>query len=343
MALTRQQYDSLMQAYADTRDRHRRELLRRRDYVYAKIPAYRELEASVPALGLDALRKSLGSTDPQASSGDPADSSADRIRTAYEGQVLSIRSKKRALLAQAGLPANYLDMTYDCPDCLDTGYQDGKKCHCLRSKEIHILYGQSHLQELARENNFRLLSEEWYQGEDLAHFRNTVRNCGQFVNNFDSGYENLFFYGTVGTGKSFLSISTANEVLRRGHSVIYFSAAGLFDAISTSLFDYKNRDEYRQLSDDLYGCDLLVIDDLGTEMMTNLVTSQLFTCINERHIQGRSTIISSNLSLEELQQRYSERVYSRIISSYTICKLTGPDIRVLKKVRKRTNGSTETT
>ena len=151
------------------------------------------------------------------------------------------------------------------------------------------------------------------------------------MKNFNSDYHNLFFYGTVGTGKSFLSGCVAKELIESGHSVIYFSATGLFDLLSKNSFDYKNREELRETYADLYQCDLLIIDDLGTELTNQFVTSQLFALLNERHMGKKATIISTNLSLEELRNRYSERIFSRITSHYEICKLSGQDIRMYKK------------
>jgi DNA replication protein DnaC len=138
----------------------------------------------------------------------------------------------------------------------------------------------------------------------------------------------------VGTGKSFLSGCIAKELIENGHSVIYFSASGLFETLSQFSFDYKNKDELHGIYEDLYSCDLLIIDDLGTELTNNFVTSQLFSCLNERHMRRKSTIISTNLSLEELRNRYSDRIFSRITSNYNLCKLSGPDIRIYKKLKK---------
>ena len=152
-----------------------------------------------------------------------------------------------------------------------------------------------------------------------------------FINNFNSDYHNLFFYGTVGTGKSFLSGCVAKELIENGHSVIYFSAAGLFDTLSKFKFDYKNADELHKEYEDLFQCDLLIIDDLGTEYTNNLVNSELFSLINDRHLRQKATIISTNLSLEDFRNRYSDRIFSRITSNYEICKITGPDIRMFKK------------
>ena len=113
--------------------------------------------------------------------------------------------------------------------------------------------------------------------------------------------------------------------------MIYFSATGLFDLLSKNSFDYKNREELREIYADLYQCDLLIIDDLGTELTNQFVTSQLFALLNERYMGKKATIISTNLSLEELRNRYSDRIFSRITSHYEICKLSGQDIRMYKK------------
>ena len=112
----------------------------------------------------------------------------------------------------------------------------------------------------------------------------------------------------------------ASELLQSGHSVIYFSASGLFDTLARYTFDARAKEALSGFYEDIYNCDLLIIDDLGTEMTNTFVASQLFSCLNERH-----------LSLEELRDRYSDRVFSRITSHYDLCKLTGPDIRMYKK------------
>ena len=309
-----------MLEYSQTRDLHHRELVRRRGQVYARIPEYRELEDEVLSLGMQQLRSRL---KPDSDPASPAVSLRD--------QVEEIGRKKRQLLLDNGFPEDYLTPVYDCPDCKDTGYIGTEKCHCLRSREIQVLYDQSHLQALFRTNNFSVLSYEFYKGEDLAHFRNAVSTCRSFIENFKISYENLYFYGTVGTGKSFLTICTAQELLNQGFSVLYFSASGLFELLSSYVFSYNNKEDYRRFCSDLYGCDLLIIDDLGTELMSSFVSAQLFSCINERHLGRKSTVISTNLNLPELRDRYSDRVYSRIISEYTMQKLTGPDIRILKK------------
>lgn len=317
MSLTNAQYDQILHQYEMKQLHNRREAEHKLAYVYDHIPGYRDLDDSVAALSVAQGKKLL--------SGD--EDAMEDLRDI----LAELSGRKAQLLEDAGLPADYLEPVYECPDCKDTGYIDGQKCHCFKQAMITLLYEQSNIQEMLRTENFHSLSYEYYEGEDLSRFKNAVKTCQNFIKNFNSDYHNLFFYGTVGTGKSFLSGCVAKELIESGHSVIYFSATGLFDLLSKNSFDYKNRDELRDTYADLSQCDLLIIDDLGTELTNQFVTSQLFALLNERHMGKKATIISTNLSLEELRNRYSDRIFSRITSNYEICKLSGQDIRMYKK------------
>ena len=135
-----------------------------------------------------------------------------------------------------------------------------------------------------------------------------------------------------------LSVCAARALIEKGRSVLYFSASSLFDRLADCTFGSGSRDTLREFTADLYSCDLLIIDDLGTEFTNAFVASQLFTCISERELNRHSTIISTNLALKEMQARYSDRVFSRIMSTYEICKLTGKDIRLQRRRRSRPAG-----
>lgn len=328
MALTNQQYESIIRRYEQTRDDNRHLLEQRRRNVYDRIPAYRELEDSMGDICLAKTRSLLD--------GD------DTALSALHDSIEEINRQKKSLLAGAGFPEDYLEPVYTCADCRDTGYietpdHQRKKCHCLRQQELSILYAQSNIQDIISRDNFTTLSYEYYRGEDLERFQKAVRICRDFVQNFGQGNDNLFFYGTVGTGKSFLSGCVARELLIRGYSVIYFSSCGLFDTLARYHFNLKEKEALYNFCEDLYNCDLVIIDDLGTEVTNSFVTSQLFACLNERTLRHKATVISTNFSLEELQERYSDRIFSRIVSNYTICKLTGPDIRMYKKRAVKTD------
>ena len=317
MSLTNAQYDMILHQYEMKQLKSRRDVERRLEYVYSHIPLYRELEDEVASVSVAQGKKMLAG-DPEAME-DLRDSLAE------------LSGRKAELLENAGLAPDYLEPIYECADCKDTGYIDGQKCHCFKQAMIALLYEQSNIHEMLRTENFDSLSYEYYDGDHLSRFKNAVSTCHNFIKNFNSDYHNLFFYGTVGTGKSFLSGCVAKELIESGHSVIYFSAAGLFDLLSKNSFDYRNRDELRETYADLYQCDLLIIDDLGTELTNQFVASQLFALLNERHMGKKATVISTNLSLEELRNRYSDRIFSRITSHYEICKLSGQDIRMYKK------------
>jgi len=319
VALTNTQYDEIMHEYEMTRAFHRDDLGGRIKYVEEHVPGFLELEQSTGSISAEFGRRLLAGEK----------LSKEKLHSMLE----EISAKKKVLLREAGLPENYLEMEYDCPICKDTGYVDNEKCSCFRQKIINKLYSESNIKKLTEKANFSLLSDEFYTGEDLERFHVAVKTSKDFINNFETSYPNLFFYGTVGTGKSFLSVCVAKEILERGYSVLYFSAAGLFTLIQTNSFDYKKSEELRTLYDDLYNTDLLIIDDLGTENVTKSSSSEFFAIINERLIRNKSTLITTNLSLEGIKSIYSERIFSRISSSYHLCKLSGPDIRVLKKLQ----------
>lgn len=317
MALTNSQYDTIIREFEAKQNRNRRLLEERTAYVYAHIEGYREIDESIASVSVEQGKKLL--------SGD------ESALVELKNIIADFSAMKKQLLTSAGLPEDYLEQIYDCADCKDTGYQGHHKCHCFKDREITLLYEQSGIREMLEGENFSTLSYEYYQGEDLLRFQNAVTTCKNFINNFNSDYHNLFFYGTVGTGKSFLSGCIAKELIESGHSVIYFSASGLFDTLSKAKFDYRNTEELHKAYEDLFQCDLLIIDDLGTEYTNNFINSQLFSLINERHLAKKAVIISTNLSLEDFRGRYSDRIFSRITSHYEVCKITGPDIRMYKK------------
>lgn len=313
--LTNKQYDLIIRRYEEKQNRSRARQLQKIDEIYTKIPEYEELERSVSSISLSQAKKLL----------DGDEHALDELHSALH----ALSEQKRTLLLSAGYPENYLEPEYDCLLCHDTGYIGNQKCSCLKQKIISFLYEQSNIKEVLSRENFSSLSYSFYQGEDLSRFRQCIDGCRNFIQNFPDG-RNLFFYGSVGAGKTFLSNCIAKELIEKGNLVLYFSAAGLIDALSGS-FSEKSRESLYSTGQDLYNCDLLVVDDLGTEYTNAYVVSQLFSCINERLLRRKSTLISTNLSLEDLRNKYSERIFSRITSNYDMYKITGPDIRMYRK------------
>ena len=202
-----------------------------------------------------------------------------------------------------------------------------------------MLYTQSNLQEILKKENFKHFSFEYYSDTIRNEItgltaretaQDAVRKAKMFIHTFDTSFQNLFIYGSTGVGKTFLSNCIAKELIDQAHCVIYFTAFDLFDTLAKTTFQ-KDMSSDGTL-EDIFECDLLIIDDLGTELTNTFVVSALFQCINERIMRRKSTIISTNLSLGQFRDIYSERILSRITSNYTMIKLFGEDIRIQKRL-----------
>lgn len=320
MALTNAQYDSIIRKYNQKKQRAEMDAQERTAYIYDNLAGYRQICDSIASFGVAQTKKIL---------------SGDKAAALEIGSTIDNFTKmKEDLLTGAGYPVDFTEPQYECPDCKDTGYINDEKCHCFKQAIISLLYSQSNIENLLKEDNFSNLSYDYQTGEHLELFKKAANAAHNFADNFNKDYQNLLFYGTVGTGKSFLSGCIAKALLDKGNSVIYFSAVELFEILSDVMFNNGDKNELRTLRGDLYDCDLLIIDDLGTELTNSAVATQLFSLLNERHLLKKSTIISSNLSLDDLRERYDDRVFSRMAERFSIYKLSGDDIRRLKRKEK---------
>lgn len=324
MKLNNSQYDTIMRMY-DAKQSHARAVLNSRyEEISVRIPEYDELRKETAAVAAEAARAAIR--------GDM--SKRDKLSQKLD----SINEEKHILLTSAGYPQDYLDLHYDCPLCQDTGFVNGSKCRCFKQAAIDLLYNQSNIKKILLLENFSNFNYDWYS-EDyidpvsgisaLENIVNITKNVNSFLSDFPSG-DNLLFYGDTGVGKTFLTHCIAGELLEKGYSVLYLSAIDLFDLFSKYAFDNDSEADYRDVFSQILDCELLIIDDLGTELVNSFTNSRLFYCINERILAGQSTIISTNLSLEELMNTYSERIFSRLTMSYQIFKIFGDDIRLKK-------------
>ncbi len=323
MPLTNAQYDSIMREYALRRNASRLELEERLRSIHAAIPSLAPLEDAITVCQAEKVKAAVSQN-------------TEHLRK-LEEQLGRLMEKRNALLAEHRLQPEDLEIHCICPKCRDTGYVDGKKCHCFLQAEIDLLYHQSHLKDVMEKENFQTFSYSWYEGEDKELMRRNVAEVRLFIENFDRSFQNLLLLGAVGTGKTFLSNCIAKELMDTCHSVVYLTAFQLFDLLSKAAFGSgREAQGYQQTYPYIFDCDLLIIDDLGTELSNSFTVSQFFLCINERILRKKSTLISSNLNMESLRDIYSERTLSRIISYYTIRQLPGKDIRIKKKLHTNT-------
>ena len=326
MALSNSQYDAIMREYGRQQIENHHKLEERRKEIYARLPVVRQLEAEIAERSVACAKKLL--------EGDK--SVLDRLKE----DLRDLREQKALIIRAAGYPDDYLELHYRCPDCRDTGLIDGRKCHCFLQAQMKLLHAQSNLEDVLERENFTALSYEYYDDTEIlpqlgitnaAYMRRVVAGCREFVRDFDKKHDNLLFTGSTGVGKTFLTNCIARELMDDFHSVIYLTASDLFDVFSRNKFDYDNAEDMKDMYRFILDCDLLIIDDLGTELNNSFTSSQLFYCINERMNMSRSTIISTNLTLARLRDSYTDRVTSRIMSGYRIIPLYGGDIRLLKK------------
>lgn len=328
MALNNSQYDTIIRAYEQKQLHNRNVLDKRYETVYAALPELKELHQMISKLSVQQARKLL--------EGD------DNALQELKAQIKTLSARSKDILLAGGYPADYLEPIYECNDCKDTGYIGNHKCHCFQKAVVDLLYTQSNLKHVLERENFDTFSFAYYSNNhvdpktgtsSLANIKKAHAVARDFVASFEEEFNNLFIYGDTGVGKTFLSNCIAKELMDRSHSVIYLSSFELFDILAKSKFG-KDADA-DQMNEHILSCELLIIDDLGTELANSFTVSQLFLCLNERLLRRKSTVISTNLSLEALVDMYSERTFSRITSNYTMLKLTGDDIRIKKKLMNR--------
>ena len=287
----------LMDMYEKIRTDENRKLMKRREEIKNKYPEILELDTTIQKLCLNLSMAALrGITD------------QNELNNIKE-EITDLRAKKYEMLVSHGYNPDYLNLHYNCPKCKDTGFIGIDKCSCFKSKLIKLYYKDSDLEEAVKTNNFKNFNINLYSNHKLNDERYTPRKniedileyiTGEYLPNFKNSNTNLLFYGNSGTGKTFLSWCIAKELLDKGFLVVYKTSDDLLRALKDIKF---NNDT--DLENLLINCDLLIIDDLGSEQITDFSSTELFTLINKKILKNKKMLISTNLSLPLISKRYS--------------------------------------
>ena len=302
---------------------------RREKDAYARVPGLRGIDDTLRAQMIELLGLTMRhGSDP-----------TDELR-ALERENLDLQAQRAELLTEHGLPIDYTDEIFTCPDCRDTGYlRSGQPCRCLmKLYNAEVTADLSSLLQSEGESfeRFDLTLYDDAPGDSpRKQMAQTFTFCRAFAQDFEPGSPNLLLQGGTGLGKTFLSACIARVVSARGYSVAYESAGAALGAFETAKFQRLSPEGEQAAArvEQYLGCDLMILDDLGTEMISPYSVSALYTLINTRLTRGKTTIISTNCSDVELHRNYTPQILSRIEGEYQALPFAGRDIRQVRKER----------
>ncbi|NCB50417.1 MAG: DNA replication protein DnaC [Clostridia bacterium] len=316
----------------ELRAANEKEQQRRTAEVYARLPRVREIDCILRAQMLELMGLTIRR------SGNPLSEIAE-----LEKENLDMQAERAELLVGAGWPMDYTDEIFSCPKCRDTGMVNGAVCSCL--KKLYNRELTAELGTLLRCGNesFSLFDLSLYDtAPDPATgivprecMKLVYDTCFEYAKNFGSASSNLVFQGGPGLGKTFLSACIARVAAEKGFSVAYESASAALEAFEVQKFSRDPEEAAAAASRvrQYLSCDLMILDDLGTEMITSFSTSALYNIINSRLIGGKKTIISTNYGDDELRRKYTPQITSRLEGEYLTLPFIGRDIRIIRKER----------
>ena len=320
--LTNSQYNEIEKVYEQRRLKAKNLRDERTKELYAKIPEIENIDKAIVEGSFEAGRRAL-----------MGDDEALIMLRESNGRLMD---SKRELMVSEYFPADYLDDVYFCPKCNDTGRVNGKRCDCFYRTVTELFYMPPERRKIFEKENFSTFDDSLYdkyiidETGDSEYERMLLEKdrAKQFVKNFRKEFKNLLIMGNVGAGKTFLANCIAKALLDDGISVLYISAVDLLSLFSRAAF-LRGEDARKAIDEQelLVSVDCLIIDDLGTEGSNSFMNSQFFNCIEKRQMKEKSTVITTNLDLKEIEQNYSPRIYSRLEGNFEVLRMPGGDNR----------------
>ncbi|MDD6214911.1 MAG: ATP-binding protein [Firmicutes bacterium] len=316
----------IMNEYDEDRTKARIRRDRMVKSVYERVPEVKKKEDEITRLGVENLGKILKNPE-----------NAAEYNKEFEHKLAALNEEKNKILLENKIPLDYNEVKYKCEKCLDTGYEDKKKCSCFLQKLIKMRYRLSNMGDML--HDFSEFSFDYYSDKYIDSLKMTERENMQDIfkraQSFcrDKKGKNLLFYGDCGLGKTFLSSCIAKKMMDNGYSVLYITAAGLFTDYEDYRFGRKENLAFSDTMEMLYESDLVIIDDLGTEAQNSFSLQFFFDIVGKRLAAKKKIILNTNLNMSEISARYSNRLTSRIYESFEILQFVGKDIRIQKLMK----------
>lgn len=319
MASYRENYEKVKLQYETKKLNAIKDAEARTAAVHGQYPDIAEIDKQLRATGLSIMQEATKGL-----------SGLDERLKRLEEQNAALQNERRELLKKYGLPADCTDPKYECAKCTDTGYVGIKMCHCFKAAMTKLAFEGSGLGALLKDQSFDTFDLSYYTDNKANYekIRQNVDTCKAYAEGFNETSDNLLLMGPTGLGKTHLSTSIAKRVLEKGYGVVYDSATNVFNDFNKEQFKGENG-----LTEKYFDCDLLILDDLGTEMHTPFTVSCFYNLINTRLNAGKSTIINTNLTIDELRKVYSDRITSRMFGCFRPLMFAGKDIRMQKLQR----------
>lgn len=321
-------YSNAMEVINKRRESREELIHSRKSEIYSRIPRIAEIENRLTSTGLILLSRVAD-----------CEMSSEEFVAHIMAENKELHEEMMRLLADNGYSTDYLNPPYVCPLCSDTGYNsENKLCSCLKNELTSRALRDANLSAHMAGQTFDRFDLSYYDNEinptlGISARENAAsifRACQNFVRNFDKPGENLLLYGSSGLGKTFLSSAIATELLKKGVDVLYISSNSLFPMLNNMHFG-RGDEQSSYIAEKVLDADLLILDDLGAEFVTQFTASELFRIMNHRILSGKKMIFSTNLSLSEIKSTYSERIVSRLIGEFENLHFIGEDIRQKKK------------
>lgn len=312
--------------YEKKRDKSEREKLIRQRQVYKELPRVEDIDDQIRKIGIEMARKILFNP-----------SKNEEIISETKTKIENLKMEKAFLLTENNLSAEYLEPIFECSKCKDTGYvASGERCSCMKQLLINRAYKMSNLENVLQKENFGnfkldIFSDKKFEDEDKSPKENISDIIGyveDFIQDFDKNNgHNLLFYGTTGLGKTYMCNCIAKALLDKNKIVIYQTAFTILDILEKRRFRKGLAEISDYEYDLLFKADLLIIDDLGTELSNAFTNAEIFNIVNTRLLWGKKTIISTNFTPNEISEVYSDRVFSRIFDKFNPLRFFGDDLR----------------